>query len=202
MNKEVLTRPFPQEVVRQRQGHHGKTLNYVDIGTVLRRLHDACDVVTFEVLRHDILEDEVVVVGRLTADGVVNVDFGCSSITRGDGGVPVSIGDDLKAASSDSIKRCSRLLGCPLDLQVHAERTAGHVGTQARAAAAPHERVTSRQLAAIQGACRRQGISRDDLGARIHKRTGKSGPQYLTKSEASEILTELGDFNGQSFSPQ
>ena len=145
---------------------------------------------SFEVIRHEVLEDEVIVVGRLTADGITNVNFGCSSITRDGAGFPVSIGDDLKAASSDAIKRCARLLGCPLDLHTHADRgneAAPHQRSQAAAA----ERLTARQLAAIQSVCRRQNIGRDALVALVEKRTRKNGVQLLTKGEASALLDEL-----------
>lgn len=194
MNREVLCRPFEPSQIKQRQGAHGKTISYVDVSTVLARLHAACDVVTFEVLRHEVLENEVVVVGRLTADGTVNIDFGCSAITRDGEGFPVSVGDDLKAASSDSLKRCARLLGCPLDLQTQAER--GNAAANGRAPTAPAERLTSRQLAAIQAACRRRNVGRDELHALVSKLTGKSAVQFLTKAEASAVLDELGQPNG------
>ncbi len=193
MNRERLRRPFPSEHVKTRPGQHGKTLNYIDVSTVLQRLHEACDVLTFEVVRHEVLEDEVIVVGRLSADGIVNVDFGCSSITRDSAGLPVSIGDDLKAASSDAIKRCARLLGCPLDLHTHADRTNGTRPVPRATATEAAERLTARQLAAIQSVCRRQNIRRDELVAMIEKRTHKNGLQFLTKGEASALLDELAN---------
>jgi hypothetical protein len=64
--------------------------------------------------------------------------------------------------------------------------------------------VTARQLSAIQSACRRKGVSRDELGTLIG-RTGKSALQFLTRGEASAILTELdGQGNGTQppFNPQ
>jgi hypothetical protein len=195
MNKDILRRPFGAGQTKTRPGQHGKTVTYVDVATVLQRLHEACEVVTFEVLRHEILEDEVVVVGRLSADGVVNVDFGCSSITRDVSGMPVSIGDDLKAASSDCIKRCARLLGCPLDLHTHTERSNG-AAHRARPAGAVAERITPRQFEAIKRACRQRNVDRTELHALIGRKTGKDGVQNLTKTEASAVLTELTGANG------
>jgi hypothetical protein len=181
--------------VKTRPGQHGKTLSYVDVSTVLQRLHEACDVVTFEVVRHEVLENEVIVLGRLAADGITNSDFGASAITRDGDGFPVSIGDDLKAASSDSLKRCARLLGCPLDLHTQAER-ASAVPNGPRAPTSPGDRITSRQLAAIQSVCRRQNIGRDQLVALIEKRTHKNGVQHLSKAEASALIDELTHANG------
>jgi hypothetical protein len=193
MNREVLCRPFAREDVKTRPGQHGRTLSYVDVSTVLQRLHEACDVVTFEVLRHEILEGEVVVVGRLSADGVVNVDFGTAQITLDGDGRPLSVGDDLKAASSDCIKRCARLLGCPLDLNSQVERTP----PKPRAPPpAPDDRLTSRQLAALQAACRRRGWSSARLTTMVDERFGKNNPQALTRTEASSLISELSGTNG------
>jgi hypothetical protein len=196
VNRDVLRRPFTAEHVKTRPGQHGKTLSYVDVSTVLQRLHEACDVMSFEVLRHEVLEDEVIVVGRLTADGIINVDFGCASITRDGAGMPVSIGDDLKAASSDCIKRCARLLGCPLDLHTHADRQQSAPTGNGHATVQAGDRVTARQVAAIQSICRRQNIGRDELVALVEKRTRKNGVQFMTKGEASALIDELGTANG------
>jgi hypothetical protein len=60
------------------------------------------------------------------------------------------------------------------------------------------ERLTSRQLAAIHGASRRQGLSREELGSFIQKRVGKGRPEQLTRAEASAVITSLSgaSFNG------
>jgi hypothetical protein len=60
----------------------------------------------------------------------------------------------------------------------------------------PDDRVTARQLAAIQAVCRRRSIGREELHALVSKATGKSGVEYLTKAEASGLLDELGTGNG------
>jgi hypothetical protein len=196
MNRDVLCRPFPREDVKTRPGQHGKTLSYIGVNKVLLRLHEACDVVTFEVVRHEILETEVIVVGRLSADGVVNVDFGTAQITLDGDGRPLSVGDDLKAASSDCIKRCARLLGCPLDFNAQLERNGQAPPKPRTQAAAPDDRLTSRQLAALQAACRRRGWSSNRLTALVDERFGKNNPQALTRTEASSLISELTGANG------
>jgi hypothetical protein len=194
MNRELLRRPFSTDQIKSRPGQGGKTVSYVDVSTVLQRLHEACDVVAFEVLRHEVLDGEVVVVGRLTADGVVTSDFGASSITRDSDGLPVSVGDDLKAASSDAVKRCARLLGCPLDL--HAQERRKEQANGRRAPAPVTESITPRQLAAIQGACRRRNVGRQELHALVGRKTGKGGVEDLSKREASMLLSELTGADG------
>jgi recombination DNA repair RAD52 pathway protein len=100
MKKDILTRPFPPELVKQRQGQGGKTLNYVETHAVIARLNEGCDAWNFEIVEHQILDEEVVVIGKLTADGVTKMAFGGSSITRDREGRPVSIADDAKADRS------------------------------------------------------------------------------------------------------
>jgi hypothetical protein len=45
MKKELLTKPFPREMIRQRQGAHGQTLNYVEAHAVIARLNEVSDFV-------------------------------------------------------------------------------------------------------------------------------------------------------------
>jgi hypothetical protein len=68
-------------------------------------------------------------------------------------------------------------------------------GRRRERAPEPDDRVTARQLAAIQAACRRRNIGREELHTLVQKKTGKSGVQYLTKAEASSVLDELGTGN-------
>jgi hypothetical protein len=200
VKRDVLTRPFETGQIKRRQGAYGKELSYVDVAAVITRLNEAFDHEwTFEVTSHEIQENEAIVVGRLTAGGVTKMHFGGSSITLDRDGRVVSIADDLKAAASDALKKCASLLGVALEIYGGApeRQPASRTANGARPQPAPvADRVTARQLAAIQSACRRKGVSRDELGALIGK-TGKSALQFLTRAEASGILTELdGHGNG------
>ena len=40
MNREVLTKPFPPELIRQRPGRDGKVLAYVPTTAVIARLNE------------------------------------------------------------------------------------------------------------------------------------------------------------------
>ncbi len=197
MNREVLCRPFPAEAVRTRPGAHGKTVSYVDVAAVITRLNEGCDAWSFEVVSHKVEADEVIVLGKLTADGVVKMAFGGSAITLDKEGKAVSIADDLKASSSDSLKKCASLLGVALEMYGGASPANGN-GRSRERAPEPDDRVTARQLAAIQAACRRRSIGREELHALVAKKTGKGGVQFLTKAEASSVIDELGTGNGAS----
>jgi hypothetical protein len=202
MKRDVLTRPFEAAQIRRRPGQHGKEVAYVDVAAIITRLNEAFDHEwTFEVTSHEIQENEVIVVGRLMAGGITKMHFGGSSITRDPEGRVVSIADDLKAAASDAIKKCASLLGVALEMYGGAsERRPASSGAKGTNGAHPppvsvSDRATARQLAAIESARRRHGVSRDELGARI-KRTGKPALQLLTRREASEILSEFDQRNG------
>ena len=196
MNREVLTRPFTADQVRSRPGQHGKTLSYVDVAAVITRLNEGCDSWSFEVVSHKVEADEVIVLGKLTADGQVKMHFGGSSITLDKEGRAISIADDLKAATSDALKKCASLFGVALVETYGGAPAAGAEARPRERAPEPDDRVTSRQLAAIQALCRKRSIGREELYALISKKTGKSGVQYLTKAEASGLLDELGTANG------
>jgi hypothetical protein len=203
MKRDILTRPFEVAQIKRRQGHHGKEVAYVDVAAVITRLNEAFEHEwTFEVTSHEIQENEVIVVGRLTAGGITKMHFGGSSITLDREGRVVSMADDLKAAASDALKKCASLLGVALEMYGGASERQP-TSSRARETNGTHpppvsvsDRVTDRQLAAIENARRRHGVSRDELEARINKRTGKAALQLLTRREASEILSEFDQRNG------
>lgn len=128
MNTELLNQPFLAEQVKQRQGNFGQTLDYLEGHTVIQRLNEAFGGDwSFEILEHQIREDanEVIVLGKLTAETVVKSQFGSSRLTRHkESGEMVSLADDLKAAATDSLKKCATLLGVGLYLYDR-DRSAG-----------------------------------------------------------------------------
>ena len=118
INLSVLTRPFPKDQIRQRKGRRGKMLDYVATHAVIARLNEAFDGAwSFRIPSYWKEDDEVVVLAMLRAGGVTKQQFGSSAITRErEGGRPISIGDDLKAAASDALKKCATEFGVALEL--------------------------------------------------------------------------------------
>jgi hypothetical protein len=198
MKKEILTRPFPPEQVKTRPGQHGKTLSYIETHAVIARLNEGCDAWSFEVVKHEILEHEVIVVGKLTADGIVKMAFGGSTVTKDGSGKELSLADDLKSASSDCLKKCASLLGVGLELYGAPAPMAVNNEKPRTVVQAPDvgDRLTSRQLAAIHASARRRGIGNGQLQSMLVDRFGKNEPQYLTKKEASELISEWAGTNG------
>lgn len=118
MNRELLESKFSPEQIKQRSGKQGKTLDYIEGHSIIQRLNDAFDGNwSFEIVSHEILEEEVIVKGRLSADEVIKTQFGSSAITRAkETGAIVNLADDLKSAATDALKKCATMLGVGLYL--------------------------------------------------------------------------------------
>ncbi len=116
--RNILETPFTETQIKQRKGLWGKQLDYIEGHSVIHRLNEAFESDwSFFVTEHMILDHEVIVVGKLTVNGVVKVQFGSSNITRdSQTGKTLCLGDDLKGAATDSLKKCASLLGIGLHL--------------------------------------------------------------------------------------
>ena len=195
MNKQLLTRPFEPPQLKRRPGQHGKTLSYVDVAAVITRLNEACESWSFEIVSHEVQDGEAIVLGKLTADGVIKCAFGGTGITLDKSGEVMSVADDLKAASSDSLKKCASLLGVGLEL--YGGQPAHEPERPKTLPSVPlGDRLTTRQLAAIHGASRRRGLSRENLVALVQRSAGKGDVAELSKTEASMLISELTGTNG------
>ena len=138
MNRELLEKPFGPEQIRQRKGRNG-LLDYVEGHSVIQRLNEALEGAwSFEIVQHEVREEEVVVLGKLTAEGITKMQFGSSQVTRErESGALVSLGDDLKAAGTDAVKKCATFLG--IGLHLYAEKPLSGRGPAARGPAAPSQ---------------------------------------------------------------
>jgi hypothetical protein len=118
MNRQLLETPFTPAQIKQRKGNFGRELMYLEGHAVIQRLNDALDADwSFEITEHHILQDEVLVKARLTTGTIAKTQFGSSQITRNKKtGDLVSLGDDLKAAATDALKKAATLLGVGLHL--------------------------------------------------------------------------------------
>lgn len=122
----VLTQKTPTNVVKQRKGPGGKMLSYVPHAWVTATLNQAFGWAwSWDVQEWRLVPDgdprEVFVLGKLTVHtqngDLVKSQFGSATVKRSrTTNEPLSIGDDLKAASSDALKKSSSLLGLALDL--------------------------------------------------------------------------------------
>lgn len=189
--KNNLTAPFRADQIRSRQGRSGQQLAYVEVADVIERLNVALPSWSFEVVSHTIVDDEVVVHARLRAGDVVKEDFGAHELTKSrQDGSTVCIGDDLKSAASDALKRCARLMGVALDLY----RGAGDAAPRATAPTRrPVQLATDAQMSKVRSLAVQKRI---DLDAFVFDRFGVAASD-LSKSDASTLIDELlGKNNG------
>lgn len=213
INRKLLEAPFDDSLVKQRKGAFGDVLDYVEGHAVIRRLNDAFDAQwSFEVLEHKILEEEVVVLGKLTTDGISKMQFGRSRITRSrDDNSVISLGDDLKAAATDALKKASTHFGVGLHLYEEKNSLGNNHNPRSDGPSEGHkegspegpkkgpsnngqsaERLTNRQLTAIYSIASEKGISGKEMEQRILKVFGKK-PEYLSKKEASDVIKQLSE---------
>lgn len=222
MNREVLERRFEPAQIKQRKGRNGM-LDYVEGHSVIQRLNDAFEGAwSFEVLDHQIVEekDEILVLGKLSSDGVVKMQFGCTQITRDrDSKAIISLGDDLKAAATDALKKCATFLGVGLHLygersarpaarengagQSHAtaaRRTSRDAGTKKPEptngqpdqpeGSNTNGRLTNAQHSAILTTAKRRGLSQVELNQASLNRYSVQVP-YLTYQNAADFIQHL-----------
>lgn len=201
MKRDVLCRPFPSELVKQRQGQGGRMLNYVETASVIARLNEGCDTWDFTIEKYEVLEDEVVVLGKLVIEGTMTkYAFGGSAITRDRDGRAVSVADDLKSAASDALKKSASLAGVGLELYGGGEQRPATARAEAPPRpgppSSPSDRLTGKQFSAITSIARRHNIARDHLSAMLEERFHKTDLGHLSRREASSFLSELTGSNG------
>lgn len=194
-SREILERPFPPELIRHRPGRNGEDVVYIDAASVTARLNLAlAGEWSFTIEKHEILEDEVVVLGRLTAGAVSKSAFGSSAITRArSGGKAVSIGDDLKAAATDALKKGATLLGVGLTL--HSSGVDAPQATAPAPASPPVSNgngyLSSAQLRAIHAIRRKLGWTDAQLAEFGTRIAGCTDVEQMSKKLASTFIERL-----------
>jgi hypothetical protein len=127
--RKLLQAPFRPEQIKQRQGSFGKTLSYVEGSAVIERLNIAFDHAwSFEVLSIDINTDagEVIAHVRIRAAGQIKDGYGSSQIKlQRQRGEIIDLGNDIKAACTDALKKTATLYGVGLHLYQNPDLVAG-----------------------------------------------------------------------------
>ena len=218
MNRELLEQPFPKELLKTRKGTFGKPFSYVEGTEYIRRLNDAFEGEwSFDVIEHQVLDTEVIVLGRLTAGDVTKTAFGGSKITVNREGEVISIADDLKAAATDALKKSSSLLGVGLHLYSEpTDTTSGRNGRspsrQGRGngksndnsgngkpgngnGSTGNNRLTQKQLSAIWSMGRALGENVDAIRKHCIDAFGVQ-PEHLSKSDASTMIGQMNESLG------
>jgi len=123
MDKTKILPQTPLEHIDQREGRAGQTWSYVKVGYVLDQLDAVFGVGGWSWVKDEviIMDGHVVYIGTLACrlgDRVLTISGeGAAHIKeRSGGGGLQSLGNDVKAASSDALKTAARRLGIARDL--------------------------------------------------------------------------------------
>ena len=219
MNRKNLEQPFPPDLIRTRKGAFGQTIAYVEAVEYIRRLNNAFESEwSFEIVFYQILDAEVLVMGKLQAGVVSKTAFGGSSITTARStNKPMSIADDLKSAATDALKKAASMLGIGLHLYSGDKKPATQNGGNGRPqvvqypaanntnpnptpATPNNDRLTQRQLSAIWKLGRSIGETVDQIRQRSLDRFGQV-PEQLSRTEASILITEMNKMIGGNGKP-
>ena len=175
-----LSQPFDN--IRQRKGNFGQTLDYIEATSVIQRLNDVLEGSwSFEIIDYKIGDEEVFVKGRMTVGSIFKEQFGGSQITRKkDSKEAVSISDDLKAAASDSLKKCATLFGVGLSLYAN---TNGHKPQT-------NGRITNAQITELFGTCKSNGIPQSQV-IKAAKDIYQKSISNLTGVESRNLIEQL-----------
>jgi hypothetical protein len=200
MNRQLLEQAFGPEEIKQRDGSFGQTLAYVSGHTVIQRLNDAFESAwSFEIVSHEIHKDEVIVIGKLTAEGIIKSQFGSSRITRArETGEMVSLADDLKSAATDALKKCSTLLG--IGLHLYADKPSPDTGTSKKGNGDDNSqsgnggngngRLTSKQHSFLLKLANEKGMTRKELNDQCVATYG-AVTDFLTRQHASSLIENM-----------
>ena len=224
MNRQLLEEPFDKSLLKTRKGTFGNTFSYIEAQHFIRRLQEAFEGEwSFSIEEHTIRDNEVIIIGKLSAGGVTKMAFGGSKITISREGEVVSIADDLKAAATDALKKASSLLG--VGLHLYSEPTDSASSGNGRSSPTSHQRrgnsgnngksngnerskpagnngngrdrLTQKQLSCIWGMARSLGRSVEEV--RQHTMDAYGGqPEQMSKADASSFITELGEALSQT----
>jgi hypothetical protein len=214
MNRALLEKPFEPNQIKQRQGNFGHILDYVEGHVVTSRLNDAFDGNwSFEIVKYRILKEtnEVIVLGKLIAETVTKMAFGSKEMaTNKDTKAIISLGDDLKAASTDALKKAASLLGVGLYLYSEfrpngtggndsKDQPDGNPATESKDRTGGQTqgksegdggRLTNKQLAMIFAVGKSKGLQTKEIKDKALATFSKN-LNFLTKAEASTYINAL-----------
>ena len=202
MNRQLLEQPFTADQIKQREGGSGRAIDYIEGHSVIQRLNDAFESAwSFEIISHEIHQEEVVVIGKLTAGTLAKSQFGSSRITRNrDTKDIVSLADDLKAAATDALKKCATLFGVGLHMYAakngngdhsnsHGTDTDGRNGGNGNNGNT-NGRLSSKQHSFLMKLANERKLTKKELNDRCVAEFG-AVVDYLSRNDAAKMIEKM-----------
>ncbi len=198
MNKEttnILDKPFDNTLIKTRKSRSGELLSFVEGSQYIRRLNQAFGYNwSFEITEMKVIKDEVIVLAKLTADSITKMQYGTSGDSANENRI---LGDRVKAAGTDALRKCCSLFGLGLHLYEGGQHIGGNGNNnhpdnnnQNNGHDDTDNRLTSKQLKAIHAIRTKLEITDAGLKELCQKRYNKT-PDYLSKKEASALIDEM-----------
>ena len=200
MDSELIEKEFDRSLIKSRKGRSGTTLSYVETSEYIKRLNTIFDYNwSFEIVDEKIDNGFVVVKGKLTAEGITKSQYGTSQVTvsKNDGEI-LSIGDDMKSAGSDALKKCCSLFGIGLHLY-NADDGNGNNGNNSgngKGMNRPsgnkgNDLATKAQLGKIKAVRTKLGMTSDEVFDLIERMFNTRDVKALNKEMASSVISVL-----------
>ena len=151
---------------------------------------------SFRIIEHHIRENEVIVLGELAAREAIRQQFGRAIITlNSDMLTPPSMAEYLAKASDDALIQCAGAFGIPKGNTAETQLPSDSSRPSQNESPVPgngngSRKITNRQLAALFGLGKSQGMSQNDVISLTKERYNRE-PMELTVTEASELIGEL-----------
>jgi hypothetical protein len=118
VQRNLIQLTTPTEFIKTRPGKGGKKFTYIEGGYVIARLNQIFSPVgwEFEVISERVEQHEVVIRGRLTVKGFDGLTISKEQYGTHDRLAGIPLGDTLKAATTDALKKCASMIGVGLDI--------------------------------------------------------------------------------------
>ena len=192
--REILEREFEPNLIKKRKGRGGMVLDYLETASVIRRLNEAFGSEwNFRILEHgvDTEAKAVWVLGELTAVGLTKQQFGAKDIYE-----KSTLGDNLKSAASDCLKKCATLFG--VGLHLYEDDLPGETVESAETKAPSEQQKNNDSITESQKAYIMKLVSQLVKGGNTEKvdwlkvwlKNNNFSPS-LDKKSASEVITKL-----------
>lgn len=119
----LIEEKTPAEFIKKREGPGGITLDYVEVGYVINQLNKIFGRLwDFEILDETVGANQIWVKGQLRVwlapnFAITKTQYGGAKVKRTrDTKVIIDVGNDLKAAAADALKKCASYLGIAGDI--------------------------------------------------------------------------------------